>query len=66
MDKDYEGYWQGIAVHNGDPMTDPDYDNGMAPYILDTQVDWLIEVHDIDPGALNKIFYKELLLNQME
>ena len=20
MDHDYEGYWQGIAVHNGDPM----------------------------------------------
>ena len=33
MDKDYEGYWQGIAVHNGDPMTDPDYDNGIASYI---------------------------------
>ena len=29
MDHDYEGYWQGIAVHNGDPMSDADYDNGL-------------------------------------
>ena len=25
LDKDYYGYFQGIAVHNGDPMTDVDY-----------------------------------------
>ena len=30
LDKDYYGYFQGIAVHNGDPMTDVDYDAGMA------------------------------------
>ena len=33
MDRDYYGYFQGIAVHNGDPMTNTDYDNGIAPYI---------------------------------
>ena len=30
MDQDYHGYFQGIAVHNGDPMTDVDYDGGMV------------------------------------
>ena len=30
MDQDYHGYFQGIAVHNGDPMEDLDYDGGMA------------------------------------
>tara|TARA_B100000683_G_scaffold237886_1_gene243362 strand:- start:599 stop:2710 length:2112 start_codon:yes stop_codon:yes gene_type:complete len=30
LEKDYYGYFQGIAVHNGDPMTDTDYDAGMA------------------------------------
>ena len=30
MDQDYHGYFQGIAVHNGDPMTDVDYDGAMA------------------------------------
>jgi|GEM_PF-4895834 hypothetical protein len=34
MDHDYEGYWKGIAVHNGDAMVDPPYDNGMAPFIF--------------------------------
>ncbi len=33
MDKDYEGFWQGIAVHNGDPMTDATYDNAIGNYI---------------------------------
>ena len=30
MDQDYHGYFQGIAVHNGDPMTDVDYDGAMV------------------------------------
>jgi hypothetical protein len=34
MDHYYEDYWQGIAIHNGDPMVDPPYDNGMAPFIV--------------------------------
>jgi hypothetical protein len=34
MDHYYEDYWQGIAIHNGDPMVDPPYDNGMAPFII--------------------------------
>jgi len=29
MDRDYPGYFQGIAIHNGDPMENVDYDAGM-------------------------------------
>ena len=32
VEKDYYGYFQGIAVHNGDPMTDNDYDAGLNPF----------------------------------
>jgi hypothetical protein len=34
MDYYYEDHWQGITIHNGDPMFDPGYDNGMAPFII--------------------------------
>ena len=30
MDEKYYGYWQGIAVHNGDPMVNTDYDVGLG------------------------------------
>ena len=33
MDQDYEGYFQGIAIHNGDPMTDNTYDTGMGTFM---------------------------------
>jgi len=32
MDRDYYGYFQGIAVHNGDPMTNTDYDDGLFSF----------------------------------
>ncbi|HJM16583.1 MAG TPA: hypothetical protein QF851_03925, partial [Flavobacteriales bacterium] len=32
MDRDYHGYFQGIAVHNGDPMTNIDYDAGLYSF----------------------------------
>ena len=33
MEHDYHGYFQGIAVHNGDPMTVTDYDGVMSTLI---------------------------------
>ena len=29
---------------------------------LDTQVDWLIEVHDIDPGAFKQDFLQRIII----
>ncbi len=63
MDKDYEGYWQGIAVHNGDPMTDPDYDNGMAPYISGYPSGLVDRGTDIDPGNFKQDFLQRIVVN---
>jgi len=62
MDKDYEGYWQGIAVHNGDPMTDPDYDNGMAPFISGYPSGLVDRGSDIDPGAFKQDFLQRIII----
>jgi len=62
MDNDYEGYWQGIAVHNGDPMTDPDYDNGMAPYISGYPSGLVDRGIDIDPGAFKQDFLQRIVI----
>ena len=62
MDKDYEGYWQGIAVHNGDPMTSPDYDNGMAPYISGYPSGLVDRGSDIDPGAFKQDFLQRIIV----
>ena len=62
MDKDYEGYWQGIAVHNGDPMTDPNYDNGIAPYISGYPSGLVDRGIDIDPGAFKQDFLQRIII----
>lgn len=33
MAESYDGFWAGVAVHNGDPMTDATYDAGMGGLI---------------------------------
>ena len=62
MDNDYEGYWQGIAVHNGDPMTDADYDNGMAPYIGGYPSGMVDRGQEIDPGAFKNDFLQRIII----
>jgi len=60
MDNDYEGYWQGIAVHNGDPMTDADYDNGMAPYIGGYPSGIVDRGQEINPAAFKQDFLQRI------
>ena len=62
MDHDYEGYWQGIAVHNGDLMADPDYDNGMAPYIGGYPSGLVDRGSDIDPSAFKQDFLQRIVI----
>ena len=62
MDKDYAGYWQGIAVHNGDPMTYPDYDNGMAPYISGYPSGLVDRGSDIDPSTFKNDFLQRIII----
>ena len=62
MDHDYEGYWQGIAVHNDDPMTDPDYDNGIAPYIGGYPKGLVDRGSEIDPSAFKQDFLQRIVI----
>ena len=62
MDKDYEGYWQGIAIHNGDPMADPDYDNGLAPYIGGYPSGLVDRGSEIDPSTFKEDFLQRILI----
>lgn len=62
MDKDYEGYWQGIAIHNGDPMADPDYDNGLAPYIGGYPSGLVDRGSEIDPSAFKQDFFQRIVI----
>jgi len=62
MDNDYEGYWQGIAVHNGDPMTDAYYDNGMAPYIGGYPSGIVDRGQDINPAAFKQDFLQRIVI----
>jgi hypothetical protein len=62
MDKDYKGYWQGIAVHNGDPMADPDYDNGMASYIGGYPSGMVDRGSEIDPSVFKQDFLQRIVI----
>ena len=62
MDHDYEGYWQGIAVHNGDPMADSIYDNGIAPYIGGYPKGLVDRGSEIDPSAFKQDFLQRIVI----
>ena len=62
MDKDYKGYWQGIAIHNGDPMADADYDNGLAPYIGGYPSGLVDRGSEIDPGDFKQDFLQRIVV----
>ena len=48
MGNKYPGYWQGIAVHNGDPMTvaDNDNDHDIKEYIVVAENKYLGSSYD--------------------
>ena len=62
MDKDYEGYWQGIAVHNGDPMADFDYDNGLAGITSGYPSGTVDRGPDIDPSTFKQDFLQRIII----
>lgn len=51
MEKDYHGYFQGIAVHNGDPMVDTIYDTGIGTKIGGYPSMLVDRGADIDPSS---------------
>jgi len=63
MDHDYKGYWQGIAVHNGDPMMDLDYDNGLYPFHSGSYPSGVVDrTNNIDPGAFKQDFLQRIII----
>ena len=64
MDKDYKGFWQGIAVHNNDPMADLEYDNGIGVQIAGAGYPSGIVDRGttIDPGDFKKDFLERIIV----
>ncbi len=60
MDRDYYGYFQGIAVHNGDPMTNVNYDAGLAPYIGGYPSGLVNRGTEVDPSDFLQEFMQEI------
>lgn len=62
MHKKYDGYFQGIAVHNGanDPMLVPVYDNGMKSKISGYPSALVDRQTDIDPSLIEAEFLKRV------
>ena len=62
MDHDFEGYWQGIAVHNGDPMTNTDYDNGIGTAISGYPSGIVDRGADINPADFKEDFLQRIVV----
>ena len=60
MDRDYYGYFQGIAVHNGDPMTNTAYDAGLSPYIGGYPSAIVDRGTEIDPSGFEQEFIQKI------
>lgn len=56
MANTYPGFFQGIAVHNGDPMTDAVYDAGMGTLIAGYPSAVVDRLPDVDPSAMEPDF----------
>lgn len=62
MDAKYHGYFQGIAVHNGDPMTVPAYDSGIGTKISGYPSGLTDRLPKIDPSAFEADFLTRIVL----
>lgn len=60
FEQTYADYWIGIAVHNGDPMTDVVYDAGMGTLIGGYPSAVVDRGPDVDPSAMNADFLERL------
>jgi hypothetical protein len=60
METTYEGYWAGIAVHNGDPMTVTAYDNAMPVSGYPSQL--VDRGPEIDPAQVENSFMNRVVV----
>ncbi len=63
MANKYDGFWQGIAVHNGDPMVVTDYDAGFGALISGYPSALVDRGTDIDPTAMEADFLQRILID---
>ena len=63
MANKYDGFWQGIAVHNGDPMVVTDYDAGFGALISGYPSALVDRGTDIDPTAMEADFLQRILVD---
>ena len=62
MDKKYNGFFQGIAVHNADPMEVPAYDSGIGTKISGYPSGLVDRLPKIDPSAFETDFLQRVVL----
>lgn len=58
----YSGYFAGVAVHNGDPMTNSTYDSGMGALISGYPSALVDRGPDTDPSAIEPDFLSRIVL----
>lgn len=56
----YQDFWAGIAVHNGDPMTVPDYDSGIGTLIGGYPSALVDRLGDVDPSGMSSDFFTRI------
>ena len=56
----YEGFWAGIAVHNGDPMVVADYDAGISALISGYPGALVDRLGNVDPSQMSSDFFTRL------
>lgn len=61
MAEKYDGFWAGIAVHNGDPMVVPTYDTGIGTKIQGYPSALVDRGAAIDPSAAEEDFVVQIL-----
>ncbi len=62
MHKDFDGFFQGIAVHNNDPMEVVPYDSVLGIYVGGYPSALVDRMPEIDPLAIKKDFLQRIVL----
>lgn len=62
MDAKYYGFFQGIAIHNNDPMTVPVYDSGLGTKISGYPSALVDRLPKIDPSAFEADFFTRVVV----
>lgn len=62
MAENYDGYWAGVAVHNGDPMADATYDAGMGALIAGYPSGLVDRGPEADPSTFEQDFLQRVVV----